>query len=289
MRVSPFLLIAFLMVIPLNSCRQKEIKSDMNILYLHHSTGGVIWQGNKPSIVTRAIRKVSSDMADALGGKAVLPSLFEKYNKANGKDYLIREMSFPKASPYGWNNYPFDYYNIWVRNQGNQPYMEEPTLEMLTRDYQVVLFKHCFPVSSIKADQDSADINSDYKSIANYKLQYNALRAKLLEFPETKFIVWTGAVQTKARLTEEEALRTKEFFNWVREEWDQANDNIFLWDFYTLETEGELYLKEEYATTPEDSHPNYIFARKAADLLFDRIIDVIENNGNGTTLTGEKK
>ena len=289
MRALPILIIIFSMAIPLNSCVKKETKSDMNILYLHHSTGGVIWQGNKSSIVTRAIRKASPGLAEALGGKAVIPALFDEYNKENGKDYLIREMNFPKASPYGWNNYPYDYYNIWVRNQGNQAYKEEPTLELLTRDYQVIIFKHCYPVSSIKADQDSADINSDYKSLANYKLQYNALRDKLLEFPETKFIVWTGAVQTKARLTEEEALRSREFFNWVKEEWDQVNDNIYLWDFYTLETEGELYLKDEYATSPEDSHPNYVFARKAADLLFNRIIDVIEKNGNTTTLTGEKK
>ena len=72
-------------------------------------------------------------MADALGGKAKLPSLFEKYNKENNKNYLIKEMTFPKASPYGWHNYPYDYYNIWVKHAGNEPYMEEPTLEMLTK------------------------------------------------------------------------------------------------------------------------------------------------------------
>ena len=47
-------------MVSLNSCKQKEKTSDMNILYLHHSTGGVIWQGEKPSIITRAARKVST-------------------------------------------------------------------------------------------------------------------------------------------------------------------------------------------------------------------------------------
>jgi hypothetical protein len=281
--------VILILTIAISSCTNKEEVSDMNILYLHHSTGGVIWQGKKPSIATRAIRKVSPDLADALGGQAVLPALFEKYNKVNGKNYQIREMNFPKKAPYGWNNYPYDYYNIWVRNQGDQPYMEEPTLEMLTRDHQVIIFKHCYPVSNIKPDQDSSDIDSDYKSLANYRLQYNALRDKLHEFPDTKFIVWTGAVQTRARLTEDEALRSKEFYDWVTAEWDIADDNIYLWDFYGLETEGGLYLKEEYATSPTNSHPNYTFAGKAAELLFNRIIDVIEKNGNNTTLTGEKK
>ena len=105
----------------------------MNILYIHHSTGGVIWQGEKASLFTRAVRKVSPGLAETLGGQAKLPALFEKYNKDNGKNYLITETAFPKAAPYGWHNYPYDYYDIWVKHAGNEPYMEEPTLEILTK------------------------------------------------------------------------------------------------------------------------------------------------------------
>ncbi len=61
-----------------------------------------------------------------------------------------------------------------------------------------------------------------------------------------------------------------------------------LWDFYELETEGGLYLKEEYATSDTDSHPNSVFASKAVGLVFNRIVDVIENNGTRTNLKGEK-
>lgn len=260
----------------------------MNIIFLHHSTGGVIWQGKKPSIFTRAIRKVSTDLANNLVVQAKLPALFDEYNKENGKNYLIKEMNFPKAAPYGWHNYPYDYYDIWVKHAGNQPYMEEPTLEMLTNKYRVIVFKHCFPVSNIQPDKDSADINSDYKSLANYKLQYIALRDKLREFPDTKFILWTGAALVKSATSEEAAIRAREFFTWVKEKWDQADDNIYLWDFYELETEGGLYLKEEYATSGTDSHPNSEFASKAVQLVFNRLIDVIENNGNRTNLKGEK-
>ncbi len=286
LRLLPAILIV--MVVSLNSCKQKEKTSDMNILYIHHSTGGVIWQGKKASIFTRAIRKVSTDLAENLGGQAKLPALFENYNKENNKNYLIKEIAFPKAAPYGWHNYPYDYYDIWVKHAGNEPYMEEPTLEMLTKQYQVISFKHCFPVSSIQPDKDSADINSDYKSLANYKLQYAALRDKLHEFPDTKFIVWTGAALAKGAVSEEAAIRAREFFTWVKEDWDMPDDNIYLWDFYELETEGGLYLKDEYATSDTDSHPNTMFASKAVELIFNRIIDVIENNGKGTNLKGEK-
>jgi hypothetical protein len=281
-------LIALLVINPLNSCKQEEKISDMNIIYLHHSTGGVIWQGKKASIVTRAARKLSTKLANIVGQKPMLPLLFEKYNKENNKDYFIKEMVFPKESPYGWHNYPYDYYNIWVKNAGNEPFMEEPTLEMLTKQYQVVIFKHCFPVSNIQADQDTSDINSDYKSLANYKLQYAALREKLHEFPNTKFILFTGAALVKSAVSEDAAERAKEFFTWVTDEWDLPEDNIHIWDLYSLQTEGGSYFKDEYATSPDNSHPNGEFAVKVAQLLFARIIDVIETNGNGTKCTGEK-
>jgi hypothetical protein len=280
--------IIFLLAIPLNSCKQKEQTSDMNIIFLHHSTGGVIWQGSKASIITRAARKISTKLAEAVGNKANLPLLFEKYNEANNKNYLIKEMAFPKESPYGWHNYPYDYYDIWVKHAGNEPYMEEPTLEILTKQYQVIVFKHCFPVSNIQANQDSADINSDYKTLANYKLQYVALRDKLHEFPNTKFILWTGAAQVKSAVSDDEAKRAQEFFTWVTNEWDLPGDNIHIWDLYSLETEGELYFKEEYAASPNNSHPNGEFAGKVVQLIFNRIVDVIENDGTRTKLTGEK-
>ena len=288
MKVKLVILTLLLSIVSLHSCRQNEKTSDMNIIFLHHSTGGVIWQGNKASLVTRALRKVSSPLADMFGGKAMLPNLFSVYNKENNKNYRIKEQAFPKETPYGWHNYPYDYYNIWVKNAGDNPYMEEPTLEILTDQYQVIIFKHCFPVSNIKQDKDTSDINSDYQSLANYKLQYLALRDKLLQFPNTKFIVWTGAALVKSAVTEDEAKRSKDFFEWVVKEWDQPGDNIHIWDFYNLETEGDLYLKEEYASSTTDSHPNSYFAVKADKLFFNRIVDVIENNGTKTNLKGEK-
>ena len=93
----------------------------------------------------------------------------------------------------------------------------------------------------------------------------------------------------KGNISEEEALRAKAFFSWVTEEWDIPNDNIFLWDLYSLQTEGDIYFKDEYAMSSVDSHPNKTFASKAVQLLFDRIIDVIENDGKESTLTGIKK
>lgn len=263
------------------SCTQKE-EPEVKVIYLHHSTGGVIWRGDATSVFAKIARRISKK---APSGE--LPALIRDHNRKNRSNYLIEERIFPKDQPYGWRNYPYDYYNIWVKNAGEEPFKEEPTLEILCREYEVIIFKHCFPSSNIREDGDSADIDSDIKTLANYKLQYDALKNKLTSFPDTKFILFTGAVHAESQITENQALRAKEFYQWVIGEWDQPGDNIHIWDLYALQTEGGLYFKDAYAESPTNSHPNSEFASRVVKLLSSRIIDVIENDGEGTQLTGK--
>ncbi|MBI3829002.1 MAG: hypothetical protein HY291_05780 [Planctomycetes bacterium] len=234
----------------------------MNIVLLHHSTGGCIWKGG-------------------------VAGWFEAYNARQGTAYRISEQAFPKDKPYGWSNYPFDYYNLWVEHAGAAPFMDEPTLELLTKTYQVIVFKHCFPVSNIKEDIGQPDIRSKERRLENYRLQYGALKEKLRSFPNHKFIVWTGAALTAQGTTPEQAQRARAFFEWVRSAWDEPGDNIFLWDLHALQTEGGLYFKDEYAAAPGDSHPSAEFSRRAAPLLCRRIVDVIEGRGDRTPITGK--
>jgi len=222
-----------------------------NIIFLHHSTGRNIWMGG-------------------------VEDRFKEYNREHGTNYNIVEQSFPKRSEYGWRNYPYDYWNIWVNNSGHGPYKAEPTLEMITEHYDVVVFKHCFPVSNILPDTGNPDMSSDEKRMENYILQYNALKEKMYQFPDTRFIVWTGAALEKDSTEEDKAVRARSFFDWVRNEWNEEGDNIFIWDFYELETEGGLYLKTEYAEGPGNSHPNMEFSKRVAPLLCNSVIDAIE-------------
>lgn len=250
---------------------EKKLMSEYKIIFLHHSTGDVIYNGGKSGI--RFLRKF-------IKHRPFVEKWFKNYNQQNSSNYTITEQSFPKAEPYGWNNYPYDYYNIWVKNAGNKSYMEEPTLEILTKQYDMIIFKHCFPVAYILEDTNQPNIDSSEKRIENYKLQYLALKQKLNEFPDTKFLIWTGAAQVENHTNKENAIRAKAFFEWVLNEWDSPNDNIFIWDFYGLETEGSLYLKNEYAENKDNSHPNSFFAQKVAPLFCKRIVEVIEQNNN---------
>ena len=251
------------------------MENQTNIIFLHHSTGRCIWNGDL------------SKIAKKLGFDGDVENWFDKYNNKNGKNYKITESDFPKKSPYGWNNYPYDYYNIWVKNAGDKPFKEEPTLEILTKQYDVIIFKHCFPVSNIKADSANPDIDSDIKTLGNYKLQYEALKKKLLEFPETKFILWTPTALVESRTSKDEAERANEFSEWVKTVWDTKDDNIFLWDFRELQVEGGLFFKNEFAVSANDSHPNSEFSKTVAPYFCKRIVEVTEGRGDITSLSGK--
>lgn len=226
-----------------------EQADGIRIAFLHHSTGRAVWEGG----VRERLRELG---------------------KRTGRSYVAEEIAFPKESPYGWNNYPYDYWNIWVNHGGARPYMEEPTLEILAADYDIVAFKHCFPVSAVLPDTGKPDISSPEKRAENYRAQYEALKEKMREFPDTGFIVWTGAALVEEATTGEQARRAREFFEWVRDEWDEEGDNIYVFDFFELETEGGLYLKREYARSAGNSHPSKEFARKAARAFAGRIDEV---------------
>ena len=218
--------------------------SDAKALFLHHSTGGVIWGGG-------------------------VPGWFDDYNAAHGTSYDVTETAYPD-SPYPWENYPYDYWNLWVSHAGATPYLGQATLEMLAPQYQVIVFKHCFPVSAIGPDTGDPDVASPDKTLENYRLQYAALKSKLRSFPDNRFLVWTGAALRQQDTSPEQAARAKEFFDWVRDTWDQPD--------------GGLYLTPDHASG--DSHPNGTFAAEVAPLLCQRIVDVIRGAGDSTSVTG---
>jgi len=256
-----------------SSSNMKTVK----VIFLHHSLGKIVWTGSTSKWV-KAKHK--------LGMKTAVPKWFANYNKRSEVKYELSEIDFPQRDPYGWKNFPYDYYNLWVKKNGTEQY-PDPTLEELTKVYNVVIIKHCYPVSRIEAS-NGFDINSDKKTLENYKAQYQALREKFNQFPDTKFIVWTSAALNKNRTNSEEGERTKEFVRWVKEEWDKPEDNVYLWDFYELETQGGLFLRDEFVEGERDSHPNTKFAQIAYPLFCQRIVDVVENNGSTTDLTGKK-
>lgn len=231
-----------------NGAEVLQPPTSANILFLHHSTGGVIWDGG-------------------------VPSWFSSYNTAHGTTYQITEQAYPN-SPYPWANYPYDYWNIWINPGADATAQSQASLDVLTAQYDTIVFKHCFPVSEINADTGNPSVSSETKSIENYQLQYAALKTKLHSYPNTKFILWTGAAQTQ-NIDANQRARSRQFFDWVKNIWDETGDNIYIWDFYELETEGGDYILPEYSIG--DGHPNSTFAATVAPYFCQRVVNVIRS------------
>jgi hypothetical protein len=246
-RVGVLLALAALALISPSPVRAATaLPDDARVVFLHHSTGGVIWGGGVPEWIAA-------------------------YDDAHGTAYAIDQLAYPD-SPYPWDNYPYDYWNLWVAHAGTT-WQSQPSLETLTATYDVVVFKHCFPVSGIGPDSGTPDASSPEKTLENYQAQYAALKTRLHAFPQHRFIVWTGAALRAEDTSPEQAARAHAFADWVRTEWDERGDNIFVWDFFTLETDGGNVLTPAHASG--DSHPNDTFAAEVAPLFAQRVVDVI--------------
>jgi hypothetical protein len=214
-------------------------------IFLHHSTGNGVYKEGKVS------------------------EWIEKYNEKKGSKIEITERSYPNK-PYPWKNYAYDYWNLWINGECDS---EEPgieCMETLTRDYKMIIFKHCFPGAHVSEDTGQPDISSETKSLENYKLQYRALLEMMDQYPDNIFGVWTLAPLHRLATNPEEAKGAKEFVDWVNHEWlkedGKCHDNILIFDFWALTAEqnlnpfvGQSYcLRYDYEKShgSGDSHPN---------------------------------
>lgn len=241
-------------------------------IFLHHSTGaGVYNEGN-------------------------VNQWIENYNSINQTQFIVDERSYPN-DPYPWDNYPYDFWHLWVDNNCQANSSGIQCLDNLASQYGVIIFKHCFPGAGMNADNGTPQVNSSEKTLANYKLQYRALRDKFKTMPNTKFIVWTLAPLHRLSTDSESAKRAAEFVSWVKNDWLAENGtspkNIFIFDFwgYTAETSAlpangnENCLKYDYERSHSDgdSHPNLLANQTIGPLFAQFIIDVFNSKTNSVS------
>lgn len=235
------------------------LQAPIKAVLLHHSVGaGVYFQG-----VPQAIARLSA---------------------IQGMAHQVDELGYPAGT--GSGNDPYDYWNIWVRNAGPQPFNGDPTLEVLSSaaggGYNLIIWKHCFFSSFIEADSGKPDIASRVKRLENYKLQYEALKQKMRAFPRLRFLLWTLPVCPEGTIPKEQAERARAFVDWVKGTWDEPGDNIHLWDFNMLETGGGTWFVNY--SNPTGAHPGKPFNQCAAQILVDRIMAVAHGWGDRTGL-----
>jgi hypothetical protein len=239
-----------------------------NAIFLHHSTGGAVYSDGH------------------------VEQWIANYNTSNGTTYEITEMNYPNT-PYPWNNYPYDFWNLWVNNDCNPDTANIACLETIAEQYDVIIFKHCFPGAGIGENTGSPDITSDNKTLENYKLQYRALRDEFQNYPNNRFIVWTLAPLHRNATDVASASRAKEFVDWVKNDWltEVAGDsfpNIYIFDFWGYVAESNPTpahglvncLKYDYEGDHDgsDSHPNTTANEYVGPLFARFIVDVMSGN-----------
>jgi len=243
------------------------------VVFLHHSTGYWLYdQGN-----------VSDWIND--------------YNLTNQTNYQITERFYPDT-PYPWANYPYDYWNLWINDECDNSDPDIECLDKLSQDYDVIIFKHCFPGAQVLADEGNPSISSSTKSLENYKLQYRALRSLMDSYPDNKFIVWTLVPLHRLDTNAGNAARARDFVDWVKTTWlaedGLSHPNIYLFDFFGYAAEsnsnpenGQVNcLKYEYekSHTDQDSHPNELANQTIGPIFAEFIVNTIESSSSSVEL-----
>jgi len=244
-------------------------------IFLHHSTGGNLYsQGHVASYVSN-------------------------YNSQHNTNYVVEERAYP-TGPYPWNNYPYDWWNLWVTENEDGSDRIPPCdssnrniecLSSLTQNYDTIIFKHCFPGADVLADTGSPDVSSSRKSLENYKAQYRALRREFDKYPNNLFIAWTLVPRHRLATNAENAARAKQFVDWVKNEWltedGQSHPNIKVFDFWGYAAEsnenperGQVNtLKYEYerSHSSSDSHPNTLANETIGPIFAQAVIDYMRD------------
>ena len=220
------------------------------------------------------------------------------HNSANGTSFQISTRTYPNT-PWPWENYPYDYWKLWVDNSCNNSDPDIECLASIASNYGLVIFKHCYPGAGLNSDTGKPDVKSNRKSIENYKLQYRALRTLMDGLPDKKFMVWTLVPLHRLATTTEQAARAYEFVQWVKEQWltedGKQHSNIFIFDFFSLAAEmnknpanGKQYCLKydyEYSHTSNDSHPNTLANATIGPLFAQAAIKVLTTNYHITNIS----
>lgn len=259
----------FLLLMLFSLIFQSAAQSDKAI-FLHHSTGGgVFFEGD-----------VSGQIAD--------------YNQQHGTSIEVTEFAYPN-SPWGWENYPYDYWKLWVDGSCSNTQDNIQCLDKLCQNYELIIFKHCFPGAGIEVDYGNGDVTSPEKTINNYKLQYRAMLALFDQYPNNKFLVWTLAPLHRNATNSDQACRAALFVDWVKNVWltedGNQHPNVMIFDFFGLAAEqslnpsqGEQYcLKYDYEGdhNGSDSHPNTLANQTIGPLFAKLITEVLLENPSG--------
>jgi len=124
--------------------------------------------------------------------------------------------------------------------------------------YDVIVFKSCFPVSIIDSDEQ----------LEEYKSYYLSIRERMDQYPDKIFVIVTQPPELPADSSPEAAARARSFASWLSsDEYVSGHANVFVYDFFGQLAGGDNFLKPEYRTDESDAHPNELANRTIGPLF----------------------
>lgn len=227
------------------------------ILFLHHSVGeGLIQDSNLRDILTE--------------------SGFEFWD--HGYNHSKQGLKDGNGKPAGcyWipdnNTRPDGYAKLFSLNPSS-----ENAFSIILKNYNIILFKSCFPTNKIEPDNRVKDeLNPQRRSLYNYKQHYLKIREKIDTFNSKIFILMTPPPLHPKATNPEESQRAQKFVQWLKsKEYLNGRRNFFVFDYFNLLADPKTgMLKKEYQIDPDEknSHPNPIsnmlIGPKLADYIY---------------------
>ena len=218
-------------------------QQDIRVIFLHHSCGSnLIHQGDVREGLT------------ALG--------YEFYDHGyNGEGLCLANgsNSGTNFNVPGDNTDPDGFATIFSQHLNDPP---DNTFSYLMQ-YDVIMFKSCYPASNISNDAQLDD----------YKSYYLSIRDRMDQYPEKLFIVVTQPPLVPNDTDSASADRARRFVNWLKsDEYLSGHPNVYVFDFFGELADSNNVLKSEYRMDEYDSHPNDR-ANRAIGPIFVSFID----------------
>jgi hypothetical protein len=271
-----FLIIMLTMLVSFCQYKGKKMGVHFNkAIFLHHSTGGAIWGSN--------------------GSSTSVPLEVKKYNSnhqlAYKEEVLMVEKGWPTAEM-GWNNEWCRWANILEGNDvpaqrwGIKKFFPAPNSnkewKMILKTFPVIVIKSCFPSSAIECYGNDTDPNqSTKKTVVGYKSQWRRIITEFSKHPDNFFVIWTNAPLVRSATTEQQAQLANQFCTWAKDTLALGLDqiygafpkNVYVFDFFHYLAGDDGILKNEFARSLSDSHPNSAATEHVAPLFVKEVFD----------------
>ena len=243
--------------------------SIIRVFFLHHSTGGnLIKQGRCRELFTQKAPYIAfwdhGYDFDRFGSLQFLSRLEPQqfYGLRNGEGQCL-DYSFHIPNH---NTDPDGLAELFEQSVNNPP---DNALSHIL-EFDVIIFKSCFPVTAISSEQQ-------LESYMNY---YMSIRNTIDKFPDKLFIPMTPPPLRKEATNPEKASRARRFSNWIMSKsYHEIHPNLIPFDFFDIlasPSNGNTpnVLRSKFCgLIPFDSHPNVLANQTVAPIWVDFIVN----------------